>query len=76
LIKAKEIICSGRHSGGRTFIWHGDLFFNKWGKLYWDYEPNTVYDRYQLNGYSPIKLSENDFVFTNPDGTIRIETKQ
>ena len=75
LSKAKEIICSGRHSGGRDFIWHGDLFFNKWDKLYWDYDPSTVYGRYQLNGYKPIRLDENSLVFTNLDGTIRIEKK-
>jgi len=75
LSKAKEIICSGRHSGGRTHIWHGDIYFEKWKKLYWDYDPTTVYDRYLLNGYKPIRLNEDDLVFTNSDGTIRIEKK-
>jgi hypothetical protein len=75
LSKAKEIICSGRHSDGRDAIWHGDIYFKKWKKLYWDYHPETVYGLYRLTEYRPIKLSENDFVFNNPDGTIRIETK-
>lgn len=75
LSRTNDIICSGRHSGGRDFIWHGDIYFDRWKKLYWDYHPDSVYDRYVLKGYSPIKLTENDFVFTNPDGTIRIETR-
>jgi hypothetical protein len=53
LSKAKEIICNQRE-----LIWHGDIFFDKWKKLKWDYSPDTIYDKVQLKEYKPIKLND------------------
>lgn len=53
LSKAKEIICNQRE-----LIWHGDIFFEKWKKLRWDYSPDAIYDKVQLKEYKPIKLND------------------
>jgi hypothetical protein len=75
LSQADEIICSGRHSNGREPIWHGDIYFDRWKKLYWDYDPTVIYDRIKLKKYLPIKLTENDFMCYNSDGTVYLEKK-
>lgn len=74
LSNANEIICSGRHSNGRELIWHGDIYFDKWKKLNWDYHPDSIYSLTELKGHHPIRLSDNEGIVSNPDGTYRIKT--
>ena len=76
LSQTDEIICSGRHSNGRQLIWHGDIFLDRWKKLYWDYDPTVIYDRTKLKKYLPIKLTENDFMCYNSDGTVYLEKNE
>jgi hypothetical protein len=52
LSKANEIICNSRE-----LFWHGDIYFDKWKKLKWDYSPEVIYDKFRLKEYKPIKLS-------------------
>ena len=42
----------------RNYYWHGDIFFNRWTNLSWDYEENTIYDIYRLKNYKPINLNK------------------
>lgn len=51
LSQAENIFCNKRN-----YLWHGDIFFEKWKKLSWDYESNSIYDIYKLNEYKPINL--------------------
>lgn len=53
LSKAKEIICNQRE-----LIWHGDIFFERWNKLKWDYSKDIIYDKVQLKEYKPIRLND------------------
>jgi hypothetical protein len=36
LSRAENII-----SNKRDFMWHGDIFLDRWKKLYWDYNDKT-----------------------------------
>jgi hypothetical protein len=36
LSRTENIICNKR-----DYFWHGDIFFDKWKKLYWDYSDKT-----------------------------------
>lgn len=40
----------------RDYFWHGDIFFDEWKKLKWDYDNSVIYDNYKLKEYKPIKL--------------------
>lgn len=50
LSQAETIICNKRN-----YFWHGDIFFDRWKKLSWDYKIESVYDNYKLNSYKPTK---------------------
>lgn len=50
--QANEIICNSRWG-----LWHGDIFFDKWKQLNWDYNLNSVYDRIRLKRYDPIRFN-------------------
>ena len=50
LSRAKNIICSSRFN-----LWHTDIFFDKWKKLNWDYDPGVIYNSYNLSEYKPIR---------------------
>ena len=52
LSKASEVICSSRWG-----LWHGDIYFERWKKLNWDYSPETISDKdkYRLTEYKPIR---------------------
>ena len=58
LSRAKEVICSSRHG-----LWHGDIYFERWKKLNWDYDPSTIVGRHGLDGYKPIR-------YDNPIGSV------
>jgi hypothetical protein len=40
----------------RNINWHGDIFFDRWTSLSWDYDSSTVNSDYTLTSYKPIKL--------------------
>lgn len=52
LSRTNNIICSSRFN-----LWHGDLFFDRWKKLNWDYDPKTIYNSLQINEYKPIRYN-------------------
>jgi hypothetical protein len=52
LSKAENVIYNRRDH----FRWYGDIFFNRWKQLSWDYEPGIVYDRLKLREYKPLRL--------------------
>ena len=52
LSKAENIIYNKRSH----FRCYGDIFFNRWGNLSWDYEIDTIYEIYKLNNYKPCRL--------------------
>jgi hypothetical protein len=51
LSKTENIICNNREC-----FWHGDIFFDRWKKLSWDYKQESIYENYKLKEYKPIKL--------------------
>jgi len=76
LSNTNNIICSGRHSYGRQSIWHGDIYFERWNKLYWDYDPEIIYDRIQLKKYQPLRLTKDQYMCYNSDGTVYIKNNE
>lgn len=40
----------------REYLWHGDIFFDRWESLSWHYDSKTIYDNFKLNDYKPIKI--------------------
>lgn len=50
LSRANNIFCSSRYN-----LWHGDLFFDRWKKLNWDYDPKVIYNLFHLSEYKPIR---------------------
>lgn len=51
LSRAETIICNKR-----DYFWHGDIFLDRWKKLSWDYEIETIYENYKLKNYKPKKI--------------------
>jgi len=51
LSKTENVICNKRN-----YFWHGDIFLDRWKKLSWDYEEETIYENYKLNKYKPKKI--------------------
>lgn len=49
--EAEKIICNERKN-----LWFGDIFFDSWTKLHWDYQYSIIYDKIKLKEYKPIKL--------------------
>lgn len=46
-----NIVCNDREGK-----WFGDIFFDRWGKLSWDYSVNEIVENTQLTNYNPINL--------------------
>jgi hypothetical protein len=48
LSQAETIFCNKR-----DYFWHGDIFLDRWKKLSWDYEIETIFENYKLKEYKP-----------------------
>jgi hypothetical protein len=49
---AENIICNKRN-----YLWHGDIFLDRWKKLQWDYDESVIYDSRKLKEYKIKKIT-------------------
>jgi hypothetical protein len=52
LSNAENIICNKRN-----YLWHGDIFLDRWKKLQWDYDESVIYDSRKLKEYKIKKIT-------------------